>query len=83
MVGSARRELLDHVIILNEKHLQRLIRSYVDYYNADRVHTTLQDSRWADPPSADPHRWPESLDYPESVDSIIATSGGKQLDGSQ
>ncbi len=43
-VSSARRELLDHVIILNEKHLQRLLREYVDYYNADRVHTQLQDS---------------------------------------
>jgi len=43
-VGSARRELLDHVIVLNEVHLQRLLREYVDYYNADRVHTELQDS---------------------------------------
>jgi transposase InsO family protein len=43
-VGSARRELLDHVIVLNEKHLRRLLREYVDYYNADRVHTELQDS---------------------------------------
>jgi putative transposase len=43
-VGSARRELLDHVIVLNENHLQRLLREYVDYYNADPVHTELQDS---------------------------------------
>jgi len=43
-VGSARRELLDHVIVLNEQHLHRLLREYVDYYNADRVHTELQDS---------------------------------------
>ncbi len=43
-VGSARRELLDHVIVLNEQHLHRLLREYVDYYNADRVHTQLQDS---------------------------------------
>lgn len=43
-VGSARRELLDHVIVLNEDHLRRLLREYVDYYNGDRVHTVLQDS---------------------------------------
>ncbi len=43
-VGSARRELLDHVIVLNEKHLQRLLREYVEYYNTDRVHTVLRDS---------------------------------------
>ncbi|CAN0202298.1 unnamed protein product [Discosporangium mesarthrocarpum] len=43
-VGSVRRELLDHVIVLNEDHLRRLLREYVDYYNADRVHTELRDS---------------------------------------
>lgn len=43
-VGSARRELLDPVIVLNENHLRRLLREYVDYYNNDRVHTELQDS---------------------------------------
>jgi hypothetical protein len=32
------------VIVLNEDHLRRLLREYVDYYNADRVHTELQDS---------------------------------------
>jgi transposase InsO family protein len=43
-VGSVRRELLDHVIVFDEKHLQRLLRAYVAYYNADRVHTSLEDS---------------------------------------
>jgi len=43
-VGSARRELLDHVIVLNEKHLQILLREYIDYYNTDRVHTWLRDA---------------------------------------
>ena len=43
-VGSCKRELIDHVIVLNEEHLRRLIRDYVRYYNADRVHTSIQDS---------------------------------------
>jgi putative transposase len=43
-VGSVRRELLDHVVVLNEDHLRRLLREYVDYYIAERVHTMLQDS---------------------------------------
>lgn len=43
-VGSARRELLDHLIVLNEHHLRRLLQEYVDYYNADRVHTELRDA---------------------------------------
>jgi transposase InsO family protein len=53
-VGSARRELLDHVIVLNEDHLRRLLREYVDYYNADRVHTELQDSPMGRPTECRP-----------------------------
>jgi putative transposase len=37
-VGSCRRELLDHVIPLNEQHLRRLIRDYLRYYHLDRTH---------------------------------------------
>jgi hypothetical protein len=32
------------VIVLNEQHLRRLLRDYVVYYNAERVHTQLRDS---------------------------------------
>ncbi len=40
-VGSCRRELLDHVIPLDEKHLQRLGREYLAYYHDDRTHIGL------------------------------------------
>jgi transposase InsO family protein len=40
-VGSCRRELLDHVIVLNEQHLKRLMRDYVRYYHDDRTHLGL------------------------------------------
>jgi hypothetical protein len=40
-VGSCRRELLDHIIALNERHLYRLIRAYVAYYHQDRIHDAL------------------------------------------
>jgi hypothetical protein len=43
-VGSARRELLDHVIVWGEQHLRRLLRDNVSYYNAERIHTRLRDS---------------------------------------
>jgi transposase InsO family protein len=43
-VGSVRRELLDHVVVLREDHLRRLLRRYVDYYNAERVHTSIGDA---------------------------------------
>ena len=41
-IGSCRRELLDHVIILNEAQLGRLIRDYVAYYHNDRIHDSLE-----------------------------------------
>jgi putative transposase len=40
-IGSWRRELLDQVIILNERHLRRLIRGYIRYYHEDRIHDSL------------------------------------------
>ena len=41
-IGSCRRELLDHLIVLNEAHLRRLIRDYISYYHADRIHDSLE-----------------------------------------
>jgi putative transposase len=40
-VGSARREMLDHIIPLNEGHLRRLGREYLAYYHEDRTHLGL------------------------------------------
>ena len=40
-VGSCRREILDHIIALNEQHLRRLIREYVSYHHHDRIHDSL------------------------------------------
>ena len=41
-VGSCRRDLLDHVIVLNERHLKRLMTEYVRYYHVDRTHLGLE-----------------------------------------
>ena len=38
---TLRRELLDHVVVFNEAHAQRLISEFVAYYNEDRCHLTL------------------------------------------
>ena len=40
-VGSCRRDLLDHVIVLNERHLKRLMVEYIGYYHDDRTHLGL------------------------------------------
>jgi transposase InsO family protein len=41
-IGSCRRELLEHVVVLGERHLVRLVRSYVTYYHEDRCHLGLE-----------------------------------------
>ena len=41
LIGSIRRDCLDHVIILNENHLSRILSSYFDYYHYDRTHYGL------------------------------------------
>lgn len=41
LIRSIRRECLDHVIVLSEDHLRRVLRGYVEYYNASRTHLGL------------------------------------------
>ena len=41
LIGIVRRELLDHVIVLNERHLTALLTEYVHYYNHVRTHQAL------------------------------------------
>jgi putative transposase len=41
-IGSCRRELLDHLIVLNDVHLRRLIRDDISYYHADRIHDSVE-----------------------------------------
>ena len=41
LIGSIRRECLDHVIVLGEMHLRRVLKSYADYYNSFRTHRSL------------------------------------------
>jgi len=38
LIGSLRRECFDHVIVLDERHLTRILRKYVDYYHSCRTH---------------------------------------------
>jgi hypothetical protein len=41
VIGSIRRECLDHIVIFNERHLRRVLPSYVDYYHRTRTHLSL------------------------------------------
>jgi len=54
LIGSIRRECLDHVIVVNESSLRRQIASYVSYYRSSRCHLSLEkdspDGRAIQPP---------------------------------
>src|SRR4029077_9557432 len=41
LIGSIRRECLDHIFVLGEAHLRRVLRTYADYYNKIRTHRSL------------------------------------------
>src|SRR5271170_2850097 len=42
LIGSIRRECLDHVVVLSERHLRHLLLSYMKYYNGARTHLSLE-----------------------------------------
>lgn len=41
LIGSIRRECIDHVVVFGERHLRHLLLSYVNYYNEARTHLSL------------------------------------------
>jgi len=55
VIGSIRRECLDHMIVLNETHLKRILTSYLQYYHDSRCHLSLDRNsptpRDVEPPS--------------------------------
>jgi transposase InsO family protein len=42
LIGSIRRDCLDHVVVFGERHLRSLLKSYQKYYNEARTHLSLQ-----------------------------------------
>jgi transposase InsO family protein len=41
LIGSIRRECLDHIVVLGEAHLRRILRAYAGYYKNIRTHRSL------------------------------------------
>jgi transposase InsO family protein len=41
MIGTVRRELLDRILIVNERHLHRILTTYLDHFNTTRPHRIL------------------------------------------
>jgi transposase InsO family protein len=41
LIGTIRRECVDHIVVLGEAHLRRTLREYARYYNTARTHRSL------------------------------------------
>jgi transposase InsO family protein len=71
VIGSIRRECLDHIVVLNERHLKRILRSYFAYYHQWRPHRSLEmDS--PDGRSIHPPKMGEVIEFP-AVDGLHHT----------
>jgi transposase InsO family protein len=55
LIGTIRRECLDHLIVLNEAHLMRILNDYFEYYHTARTHQALDDNA----------PWPREVEPPE------------------
>ena len=54
LIGSIRRECLDHIIIINERGLRRVLNAYVEYYLKSRTHLSLRKDAPVSRPVATP-----------------------------
>jgi transposase InsO family protein len=79
-VGTVRRELLDHVVVLNENHLRHLLRDYVEYYNAERVHTSMGDAPQVESSNQSPGARRVSLACRELAVFTVDTRGARLRD---
>jgi hypothetical protein len=76
-VGTVRGELLDHIVVLDERHLRRLLQEYVAYYDADRVHSSIGDAPEGRSPETRPDG-PATVTTPSaSADSTIDPLGAR------
>src|SRR6059058_3424292 len=58
LIGSIRRECLDHIVVFGERHLRHVLLSYLKYYNEVRTHPSLEKNA---PVSRAPSNGPEAF----------------------
>jgi transposase InsO family protein len=63
VIGSIRRECLDHVVVIGERHLRGILSTYVDYYNGTRTHLSLAKDA-PEPRSVQPPRQGRVVELP-------------------
>jgi hypothetical protein len=72
LIGSIRRECLDHIVVFGDAHLRRILGAYIGYYNEHRTHLSLDK----DAPNRRPIRGTaRSQRGRSSADFIINTAG--------
>ena len=74
LIGSIRRECLDHMIVLNAAHLRRILTIYSQYYHRSRTHLGLEKDA-PDPRPVSRHPLDRSSRFPKSSVFITATNG--------
>ena len=72
LIGSIRRECVDHFLVLGEAHLRRILRAYAGYYNDIRTHWSLDK----DAPVSRPVQRTGSLLHTRSLADFITTTSG-------
>src|SRR5262245_29208278 len=64
VIGSIRRECLDHLIIIGEDHLRRNLRDYIDYYHNSRTHQAVERKSLTSP-EIEPHSKGRIISIPQ------------------
>ena len=64
LIGSVRRDCLDHVIVLGEGHLRKTLKSYLEYYHHSRTHLGL-DKDTPEPRAVQPPEMGEIVELPQ------------------
>jgi putative transposase len=77
LIGSIRRECLDHVLVLGERHLRRTLARYFAYYHQARTHLALDKDAPDIRPTSSPRR-ARSCRFPKSAVCTIATCAGQR-----
>lgn len=80
LIGSIRRECLDHVIVLHESGLRRVLRSYFEYYAHSRTHLSLEKDAPI-PRAVQPPDFGKMVELPE-VGGLPTDTSGEQPDRS-
>ena len=80
-IGALRRELLDHVVILNQHYLIQLVHSYIRYYHEDRCHLGLaRDTPDGRPVTSRPSPHVKVVALPRVGGCTTATCGATRRD---